>query len=94
MASTNSAMRSPARSPTMVAPRMRSLPSIFRWAQFAAFTAAVDLALAEKVDIFLVAGDLFDRKVTLADGSGNAVLEDLGRLLGPVPVAKHRLGPG
>jgi exonuclease SbcD len=28
--------------------------------QFAAFKAAVDLALAEKVDIFLVAGDLFD----------------------------------
>lgn len=26
----------------------------------------------------MVAGDLFDRKVTLADGSGNAVLEDLG----------------
>lgn len=28
--------------------------------QFAAFRAAVDLALAEKVDLFLVAGDLFD----------------------------------
>ncbi|MGD6979736.1 MULTISPECIES: magnesium transporter MgtE N-terminal domain-containing protein [Citricoccus] len=26
----------------------------------------------------MVAGDLFDRKVTLADGSGNAILEDLG----------------
>lgn len=26
----------------------------------------------------MVAGDLFDRKVSLADGSGNAVLEDLG----------------
>jgi DNA repair protein SbcD/Mre11 len=31
--------------------------------QFAAFTAAVDLALAEKVDVFLVAGDLFDSNV-------------------------------
>lgn len=31
--------------------------------QFAAFTATVDLALAEKVDLFLVAGDLFDSNV-------------------------------
>ncbi len=31
--------------------------------QFAAFKAAVDLALAEKVDLFLVAGDLFDSNV-------------------------------
>jgi DNA repair exonuclease SbcCD nuclease subunit len=31
--------------------------------QFAAFTAAVDLALAEKVDLFLIAGDLFDSNV-------------------------------
>jgi DNA repair protein SbcD/Mre11 len=31
--------------------------------QFAAFRAAVDLALAEKVDLFLVAGDLFDSNV-------------------------------
>src|SRR4029077_15866686 len=28
--------------------------------QFAAFRATVDLALAEKVDLFLIAGDLFD----------------------------------
>ena len=28
--------------------------------QFAAFVAAVDLAIAEKVDLFLIAGDLFD----------------------------------
>ena len=31
--------------------------------QFAAFSAAVDLALAEKVDLFLIAGDLFDSNV-------------------------------
>ncbi len=31
--------------------------------QFAAFVATVDLALAEKVDLFLIAGDLFDSNV-------------------------------
>jgi DNA repair exonuclease SbcCD nuclease subunit len=31
--------------------------------QFAAFRASVDLAIAEKVDLFLVAGDLFDSNV-------------------------------
>ena len=31
--------------------------------QFAAFKAAVDLALREKVDLFLIAGDLFDSNV-------------------------------
>jgi DNA repair exonuclease SbcCD nuclease subunit len=31
--------------------------------QFAAFVAAVDLAIAEKVDLFLIAGDLFDSNV-------------------------------
>jgi len=31
--------------------------------QFGAFKAAVDLALAEKVDLFLIAGDLFDSNV-------------------------------
>jgi DNA repair exonuclease SbcCD nuclease subunit len=31
--------------------------------QFAAFRATVDLAIAEKVDLFLVAGDLFDSNV-------------------------------
>ena len=31
--------------------------------QFAAFVMAVDLALAEKVDLFLIAGDLFDSNV-------------------------------
>jgi len=31
--------------------------------QFAAFVAAIDLALSEKVDLFLIAGDLFDSNV-------------------------------
>ena len=31
--------------------------------QFAAFVATVDLALAEKVDLVLIAGDLFDSNV-------------------------------
>src|SRR5687768_4789874 len=31
--------------------------------QFAAFTAAIDLAIAEKADLFLIAGDLFDSNV-------------------------------
>ncbi|TAL08794.1 MAG: DNA repair exonuclease [Chloroflexota bacterium] len=31
--------------------------------QFAAFRASVDLAIAEKVDLFLIAGDLFDSNV-------------------------------
>ena len=31
--------------------------------QFAAFSRAVDLALVEKVDLFLIAGDLFDSNV-------------------------------
>jgi DNA repair exonuclease SbcCD nuclease subunit len=31
--------------------------------QFTAFKAAIDLALAEKVDLFLIAGDLFDSNV-------------------------------
>jgi len=31
--------------------------------QFAAFAAGVDLAIAEKVDLFLIAGDLFDSNV-------------------------------
>ena len=35
----------------------------FRERQFAAFAAAIDLAIAEKVDLFLIAGDLFDSNV-------------------------------
>jgi DNA repair exonuclease SbcCD nuclease subunit len=31
--------------------------------QFAAFSAAIDLAVSEKVDLFLIAGDLFDSNV-------------------------------
>lgn len=31
--------------------------------QFAAFVATIDLALAEKVDLVLIAGDLFDSNV-------------------------------
>src|SRR5947208_1976812 len=31
--------------------------------QFAAFVAGVDLALAERIDLFLIAGDLFDSNV-------------------------------
>ncbi|MDH5244640.1 MAG: DNA repair exonuclease [Chloroflexota bacterium] len=31
--------------------------------QFAAFTATIDLAIAQKVDLFLIAGDLFDSNV-------------------------------
>jgi DNA repair exonuclease SbcCD nuclease subunit len=31
--------------------------------QFGAFTASVDLALAERIDLFLIAGDLFDSNV-------------------------------
>lgn len=31
--------------------------------QFAAFAASIDLAIAEKVDLFLIAGDLFDSNV-------------------------------
>ncbi len=31
--------------------------------QFAAFRASIDLAIAEKIDLFLVAGDLFDSNV-------------------------------
>ena len=47
--------------------------------QFAAFRATVDLALAEKVDLFLVAGDLFDSN-TQPRRSVDRVAAELARL--------------
>ena len=49
--------------------------------QFVAFKAAIDLALAEKVDLFLVAGDLFDSNVQ-PRRSVERVAAELGRLVG------------
>jgi hypothetical protein len=48
--------------------------------QFAAFVAAVDLALAEKVDLFLVAGDLFDSN-TQPKRSVEKVAAEIARLV-------------
>ncbi|HKG19601.1 MAG TPA: metallophosphoesterase [Candidatus Limnocylindrales bacterium] len=47
--------------------------------QFAAFRAAVDLGVAEKVDIFLIAGDLFDSN-TQPKRSVERVAAELNRL--------------
>jgi len=47
--------------------------------QFAAFRASVDLALAQKVDLFLVAGDLFDSN-TQPRRSVERVAAELARL--------------
>lgn len=47
--------------------------------QFAAFSASVDLALAEKVDLFLIAGDLFDSN-TQPRRSVERVAGELARL--------------
>ncbi len=47
--------------------------------QFAAFRATVELALAEKVDLFLIAGDLFDSNVQ-PRRSVERVAEELKRL--------------
>ncbi len=47
--------------------------------QFAAFRASVDVALAEKVDLFLVAGDLFDSN-TQPRRSVDRVAAELARL--------------
>ena len=47
--------------------------------QFAAFRASVDLALGEKVDLFLVAGDLFDSN-TQPRRSVDRVAAELARL--------------
>ncbi len=55
--------------------------AILRERQFAAFRASVDLAVAEKVDIFLVAGDLFDSN-TQPRRSVERVAAELGRLAG------------
>ena len=49
--------------------------------QFAAFTAAVDLALKDKVDLFLIAGDLFDSNVQ-PKRSVERVAAQLKRLVG------------
>jgi exonuclease SbcD len=49
--------------------------------QFAAFKAAVDLAIAERVDIVLIAGDLFDSN-TQPKRSVERVAAELGRLVG------------
>jgi DNA repair exonuclease SbcCD nuclease subunit len=48
--------------------------------QFAAFVATVDLALAERVDLVLVAGDLFDSN-TQPRRSVERVAAELGRLV-------------
>ena len=53
--------------------------AVLRERQFAAFRASVDLALAEKVDLFLVAGDLFDSN-TQPRRSVERVAAELGRL--------------
>src|SRR6476661_8855704 len=47
--------------------------------QFAAFKAAVDLAIEKKVDLFLVAGDLFDSN-TQPRRSVERVAAELARL--------------
>src|SRR3954470_10500369 len=47
--------------------------------QFAAFKASVDLAISEQVDLFLVAGDLFDSNVQ-PRRSVERVAAELGRL--------------
>jgi DNA repair exonuclease SbcCD nuclease subunit len=48
--------------------------------QFAAFKAAVDLAIAERVDVFLIAGDLFDSN-TQPKRSVERVAAELKRLV-------------
>jgi exonuclease SbcD len=48
--------------------------------QFAAFKAAIDLAIAEKVDVVLIAGDLFDSN-TQPNRSVERVAAELARLV-------------
>jgi DNA repair exonuclease SbcCD nuclease subunit len=52
---------------------------VLRERQFAAFRASVELAISEKVDIFLIAGDLFDSN-TQPRRSVERVAAELGRL--------------
>jgi DNA repair exonuclease SbcCD nuclease subunit len=53
--------------------------AVLRERQFAAFRATVDLAIVEKVDLFLIAGDLFDSN-TQPRRSVERVAAELGRL--------------
>ena len=53
--------------------------AVLRERQFAAFRASVELAIAEKVDLFLVAGDLFDSN-TQPRRAVERVAAELGRL--------------
>jgi exonuclease SbcD len=53
--------------------------AVLRERQFAAFRTSVELAIVEKVDIFLVAGDLFDSN-TQPRRSVERVAAELGRL--------------
>jgi DNA repair exonuclease SbcCD nuclease subunit len=53
--------------------------AVLRERQFAAFRTSVELAIAEKVDIFLIAGDLFDSN-TQPRRSVERVAAELGRL--------------
>jgi DNA repair protein SbcD/Mre11 len=54
--------------------------AVLRERQFAAFRASVDLAIAEQVDIFLIAGDLFDSN-TQPRRSVERVAAELSRLM-------------
>jgi exonuclease SbcD len=53
--------------------------AILRERQFAAFRATIDLAIAESVDLFLIAGDLFDSN-TQPRRSVERVTAELGRV--------------
>ncbi|MGA3030883.1 MAG: DNA repair exonuclease [Candidatus Limnocylindrales bacterium] len=55
--------------------------AVLRERQFSAFRASVELAIAEKVDLFLIAGDLFDSN-TQPRRSVERVAAELGRLAG------------
>ena len=59
--------------------------------QFAAFKATVDLALAEKVDLFLIAGDLFDSNVQ-PRRSVERVAAELKRLVDGADPDRHHPG--